>query len=192
MTATATVIHRRLTDVVGADLESLIPAHDETDLAGVLGGEETNVTGTTLLPLGVLLVETEELGAPVMSARKREMGGKGRNLPIASISISNLHLEEDVLVLLVGRSGDGLGEADHGLELGVVRLLGGLLHKLVSVCSLPCAVCAPPTTGLGSVSAMVVICAGSARRFRLGHSRRHAQSWSLWKEAHRRHMIDTY
>lgn len=54
--------------MVGADLQSLIPAHDETGLAGLLVLEDADVAGTALLPLRVGLDETEELGAPGESA----------------------------------------------------------------------------------------------------------------------------
>jgi hypothetical protein len=58
---------KRLTVVVGADLERLVAPHDETDLLGLLVLQETNITGTTLLPLGRLGDEAEQLGAPVVS-----------------------------------------------------------------------------------------------------------------------------
>jgi hypothetical protein len=55
--------------VVRADLERLIPSHDETDLARVLGREETDVAGAALLPLELALGEAEELGTPGKLAR---------------------------------------------------------------------------------------------------------------------------
>jgi len=51
--------------VVGADLQGLVTTHQETDLLGLLVLHETDITGTTLLPLVGLLDETEELGAPI-------------------------------------------------------------------------------------------------------------------------------
>lgn len=60
-----------LTQVVRADLERLIPSHDKTDLARVLGRKETDVAGAALLPLELALGEAEELGAPGKSARAR-------------------------------------------------------------------------------------------------------------------------
>lgn len=52
-----------LTIVVGADLEGLVPTHDQTSLPVLLVLQQTNITGTTLLPLLALGVELEELGA---------------------------------------------------------------------------------------------------------------------------------
>ena len=56
-----------LTDVVRADLQSLIPAHDETDLLRGLVLEETDLAGAAFLPLEVVLDEAEELCAPGVS-----------------------------------------------------------------------------------------------------------------------------
>jgi hypothetical protein len=89
----------RLTVVVGADLQGLITAHDEAGLVVLLVLEQTDITGTTLLPLLGLAVELEELGA---------------------------HLEGLLLELLVGLGLDLLGQVDHGLEVDV-RGLGNLL-----------------------------------------------------------------
>jgi hypothetical protein len=54
----------RLTDVVGTDLEGLVPSHDKTDLAR-LRLKDLDLSGSSLLPLGSGLVESEELGSPV-------------------------------------------------------------------------------------------------------------------------------
>lgn len=53
-----------LTDVVSADLEGLVPPHDETDLSSGGRGEDLDLSGSSLLPLGRGLVESEELGSP--------------------------------------------------------------------------------------------------------------------------------
>jgi hypothetical protein len=81
--------------VVGADLECLVTAHNESRLAGFLVFEETNVTSTTLLPLVRLLDELEKLGA---------------------------HLEELLLRLLVGLHFNLLGQADNRLKVDILRL----------------------------------------------------------------------
>jgi hypothetical protein len=79
-----------LTVVVGADLQGLIPTHDETGLLVLLVLEQTNITSATLLPLLAVTVELEELGA---------------------------HLEGLLLELLVGLGLDTLGQADDWLEV---------------------------------------------------------------------------
>jgi hypothetical protein len=76
--------------VVGADLQGLIPTHDETGLLVLLVLEQTDITSTTLLPLLALAVELEKLGT---------------------------HLEGLLLELLVGLGLDALGQADDGLEV---------------------------------------------------------------------------
>ncbi|KAI6776706.1 hypothetical protein HG530_000651 [Fusarium avenaceum] len=86
--------------VVGADLESLVSAHHQSSLAVLLVLKQTDVTGTTLLPLAALLDELEKLGA---------------------------HLEGLLLGLLVGLGVDLFGQLDDGLEVNVLGLLRGLL-----------------------------------------------------------------
>lgn len=81
--------------MVGTDLESLVTAHDQASLAVLLVLEQTDVAGTALLPLLVVLLEDEELSA---------------------------HLEELLLRLLVGLCFDFLGQADHGLEVDILGL----------------------------------------------------------------------
>ena len=85
--------------MVGADLEGLIPAHDQAGLLVLLMLQEADVTGTALLPLLALTVELEQLGA---------------------------HLEYLLLELLVGLGLHLLGQADDGLEVDVGGL-GGLI-----------------------------------------------------------------
>lgn len=85
--------------VVGADLEGLVSAHDESGLAVLLVLEQADVAGAALLPLAALLDELEELGA---------------------------HLEGLLLGLLVGLGLDLLGQLDDGLEVDILGL-GGLL-----------------------------------------------------------------
>jgi hypothetical protein len=52
------------TEVVRADLEGLVAAHDEPDLARALVLEEADVARPSFLPLARVLVEAEELRAP--------------------------------------------------------------------------------------------------------------------------------
>lgn len=52
------------TNVVGAHLERLIPAHNDTGLASHVVLHKTDVASSALLPLHVALVEPEELCAP--------------------------------------------------------------------------------------------------------------------------------
>jgi hypothetical protein len=54
----------RLTQVVGAHLEGLIPPHDESDFLRLLVSEQADVAGTALLPLELVLGEPEQLSAP--------------------------------------------------------------------------------------------------------------------------------
>ena len=49
--------------MVGADLECLVPTHDQPSLSVLLVLEQSNVTSTTLLPFSALAVELEQLGA---------------------------------------------------------------------------------------------------------------------------------
>lgn len=81
-----------LTVVVGADLEGLVSAHDQASLAILLVLEQSNVAGTTLLPLLAVTVESEQLGA---------------------------HLEGLLLEFLVGLDLDSLGKADDGLKVNI-------------------------------------------------------------------------
>lgn len=81
--------------MVRADLEGLVTSHHKTRLAILLVLQQPNVTGTSLLPLGGLLDELEELGA---------------------------HLEHLLLRLLVGLGLDLLGELDDGVEVDVLGL----------------------------------------------------------------------
>jgi hypothetical protein len=50
--------------VVGTDLESLVPPHDEPDFLAFLVLEKSDITSSSFLPLEVGLVESEELGSP--------------------------------------------------------------------------------------------------------------------------------
>ncbi|KAH0357234.1 hypothetical protein KCU81_g325, partial [Aureobasidium melanogenum] len=96
--------------VVGADLQGLVTAHDKSGSAVLLVLEETNLTGTTLLPLSAVTVELEELGA---------------------------HLEGLLLALLVCLGVDFLGKVNNGLEVDVRLLLVGLvllLHLYQHLC----------------------------------------------------------
>lgn len=62
--ATSFELTQPLTRVVCADLESLVPTHNQADLAALLVSEQTDLAGTALLPLKVVLCETEKFGAP--------------------------------------------------------------------------------------------------------------------------------
>lgn len=91
--------------MVGADLEGLIPTHDETGLLVLLVLQQTHITSTTLLPLLAVTVELEKLGA---------------------------HLEGLLLKLLVGLCLDLLGQANDGLEVnfgGLRSVILGVLNK---------------------------------------------------------------
>lgn len=79
--------------MVGADLEGLVPPHDQPRLAVLLVLEKTDVTGAALLPLAALLDKLEQLGA---------------------------HLEELLLALFVGLGLDLLGQLDDGLEVNIL------------------------------------------------------------------------
>ena len=52
-----------LTDVVRANLERLVPSHDQSNLLGLFVLEQTNIARSSLLPLKVGLDESEELGS---------------------------------------------------------------------------------------------------------------------------------
>lgn len=83
--------------MVGADLEGLVAAHDQTSLAVLPVLQQADVTGSTLLPLLRLLLEDEQLGA---------------------------HLEKLLLGLLVRLGLDLLGQADHRLEVDIIGFWG--------------------------------------------------------------------
>lgn len=85
--------------MVGADLQGLVTAHDQTGLLVLLVLQQTHITSTTLLPLLAVTVELEKLGA---------------------------HLEGLLLQLLVGLGLNLLGEANDGLEVDI-DVLGGFL-----------------------------------------------------------------
>jgi len=57
-----------LTDMVGANLQSLIPPHDESNLLGFLVGEKPNISSSPLFPFIVNLGESEKFGPPIISA----------------------------------------------------------------------------------------------------------------------------
>lgn len=88
------------TVVVGANLESLVSAHDKSGLAVLLVLEKTNIAGASLLPLTALTIELEEFGA---------------------------HLEGDLLSFFVSLGVDLLGKLDNGLEVNIGFLLLGLI-----------------------------------------------------------------
>lgn len=90
--------------MVGADLEGLIPTHDETGLLVLLVLQQTHITSTTLLPLLAVTIELEQLGA---------------------------HLEGLLLELLVGLCLNLLGQANDGLEVnfGGLRSVILVLNK---------------------------------------------------------------
>ena len=99
-----------LTVVVGADLEGLVSAHDQTGLLVLLVLQQPHVTSTALLPLLALTVKLEQLGT---------------------------HLKGLLLELLVGLGLDLLSQTDHGLEVNlggfggiVLVLLKGDISKL--------------------------------------------------------------
>ena len=88
--------------MVGADLEGLIAAHNEASLAVLLVLQESNISGTALLPLVGLADELKELGA---------------------------HLEGLLLNLLSGLDIDLLGKADDWLEVNILRLWCLILRR---------------------------------------------------------------
>lgn len=51
--------------VVGTDFEGLVPPHDQTDLLGLLVGQKTDITSSSLLPLEIRFREPEKLGPPI-------------------------------------------------------------------------------------------------------------------------------
>jgi hypothetical protein len=79
--------------VVGTDLQSLITPHHNPDQLGLLVLQQPQITRTPLLPLVGIRHESEQLGT---------------------------HLEDDILVLLVGADVDFFGQLDDGLVVRVV------------------------------------------------------------------------
>jgi hypothetical protein len=86
--------------VVGADLESLVSAHDKSVLAILLVLQDTNIASASLFPLATITVELEELGT---------------------------HLEGNLLSFLVCLGVDFLGQLDDRLELNVRLFLLSLV-----------------------------------------------------------------
>jgi hypothetical protein len=66
----------KLTQVVRAHLQRLITPHHQPDGLVVLVLQKPDVASTTLFPFSVVLVETEELGAPAA-------GGLGKEQPVS-------------------------------------------------------------------------------------------------------------
>lgn len=85
--------------MVSADLEGLVSAHNQTGLLVLLVLEQSDVSGTTLLPLLAIAIESEEL---------------------------RTHLEHLLLEFFVGLGFHLLGQADDGFEVDF-RGLGGLI-----------------------------------------------------------------
>lgn len=83
-----------LTVVVGADFQGLVSSHDQAGLVVLFVLQQSDISGSTLLPLVGILDELEELRA---------------------------HLEDLVLEFLIGLDLDLLGETDHGLEVDILR-----------------------------------------------------------------------
>ena len=83
--------------MVSADLERLVSPHDQSGAAILLVLEESDLTGSTLLPLPAVAIEAEQLGA---------------------------HLECGLLGLLVGLGVDSLGKVNDRLKVYVDLLLG--------------------------------------------------------------------
>lgn len=65
-----------LTDVVRADLEGLVPSHDEPDLSSGGRLEDLDLSGSTLLPLGRRLVESEQLGSPARTRSDNKVASR--------------------------------------------------------------------------------------------------------------------
>lgn len=85
--------------MVSADLESLVTAHHQPGLLVIGVLQQPHVTGTTLLPLLALTVESEQLGT---------------------------HLEGLLLLFFVGLGLDLFGQANDRLEVDF-RGFGSLL-----------------------------------------------------------------
>lgn len=79
--------------MVGADLEGLVTPHHHTNQLGLLVLQQPQITGTPLLPFVGIRHESEQLGP---------------------------HLEDDILVLLVGADVDLFSQLDDGLVVRVV------------------------------------------------------------------------
>lgn len=82
-----------LTQVVGTDFESLITPHDNSDQLCLLVLQQPQIPGTSLLPLVGIGNESEQLGS---------------------------HLEDDILVFLVGADVDLFSQLDDGLVVRIV------------------------------------------------------------------------
>lgn len=152
--------------MVGANLERLVSAHDETSPAVLLVLEKSDLTGSALLPLSAVTVETEELGA---------------------------HLEGGLLRLLVGPGVDFLGEVDDGLEVYVYLLLGVVILLRtwsVLVVSLVVLVCQVPylalLLGLGASTGLVCALVGLVLLLLLGTATKHAEDVVLDSGSSRR------
>jgi hypothetical protein len=89
--------------VVGANLQGLVTTHNKSGSAVLLVLEQTDFTGTALLPLSAVAVELEELGT---------------------------HLESLLLALLVCLGVDFLGKVNNGLEVDVGLLVVNLILLL--------------------------------------------------------------
>ena len=96
------------TVVIGADLQSLVTAHDETSLPVLLVLEQPDVTCSALLPLPTFTVEPEELGS---------------------------HLEDLLLRFLVCFGVNLLCKMDDWFEVNVRLSLIGLFFLLSSIVS---------------------------------------------------------
>lgn len=78
--------------MIRADLERLVPPHDEPSLLVLLVLQKPDITSSTLLPVPGFTVELEEFGA---------------------------HLKGLLFKFLVGLGLDFLGQVDDGLEVDV-------------------------------------------------------------------------
>lgn len=87
--------------MVGADLQSLVSAHDQSSLAVFLVFEKSNIASSTLLPLVCLTNKLEKLGA---------------------------HLECLLFELFVGLDFNFLGETDDRLEVDILGLWSFVLY----------------------------------------------------------------
>jgi hypothetical protein len=88
--------------VVRADLQSLVPPHDQSGLMVLPVLQQSDVSSSTLLPLPRVTVESKQLGS---------------------------HLESDFLLLFVGLDFDLFGKVDDRGELDIDFLLGVLLRS---------------------------------------------------------------
>jgi hypothetical protein len=94
--------------VVGADLQSLVSAHNQSSLAVLLVLEKSNITSSALLPLVCLTDKLEKLGA---------------------------HLECLLLELFVGLDLNFLCETNDRLEMNILGLRGFVLYVYHQRCS---------------------------------------------------------